>query len=210
MCRTNGRQLGFRRLCCTQAREAWGELWLAVQSSFQHCACRACAHQFMKGSMFLRNTLRPLGLLPLVYLRRAGAMGGVAGSEAAQVCAAVAAAVLHRGGAGQRQSRAAFGKLERVESTRADGVLAQHTPIARSQLPTSRNPANDQTARTHDFHRRMAVLGWPGLQLEKPINAQTKSWSCTHQKRMVSSPSTSPSYRTFTMSGKSLSRRESS
>lgn len=29
----------------------------------------AAAHHFMKGSMFLRNTLRPLGLLPLVYLR---------------------------------------------------------------------------------------------------------------------------------------------
>lgn len=42
--------------------------------------------------MFLRNTLRPLGLLPLVYLRRAGVMGGAAGSEAVHVRAAVAAA----------------------------------------------------------------------------------------------------------------------
>lgn len=35
----------------------------------QHGTVRqSAAHQFMKGSMFFRNTLRPLGLLPLVYL----------------------------------------------------------------------------------------------------------------------------------------------
>ncbi len=40
------------------------------------CFCNQ-PHQFMKGSMFLRNTLRPLGLLPLLYLQSTAGYSGV-------------------------------------------------------------------------------------------------------------------------------------